>query len=183
MSPDRPTDGIVALNEVYEFHVLDADEPPPGSHGKVLLEYWNAKRGTRAYPCWDDIELMDLYAVAELMIVKDVIDGGKDFINRYWGSGLTRSAGFDGTGKRHSELYESQPSGPQFETYHAAITHGAPIAVHRDSSFIAGREYVTYDALHVPVGDAETSVITHLITVHDFVLRSPPPITGPQGRM
>ncbi len=174
---------FTSRDQVYDFHVLADGERPPQPNGKRLLKYWTEKRGTRAYPTWDDIELMDMFAIADSMIVKDVIDGGRDFLNRYWGSGMTRSAGFDGTGKLHTDLYTSQPEGPQFETYLATINNGAPIVVHRDSSFIAGREYVTYDALHVPIGHAERGEITHLITVHDFVMRKRPSNSGPLGKM
>jgi len=183
MTKDINEHAFTSRNQVYEFHVLDNGEQPPGPHGKSLLKYWTEKRGTRAYPIWDDIELMDMFAIADSVIVKDVIDGGRDFLNRYWGSGMTRSTGFDGTGKLHTDLYASQPDGPQFETYLAAINNGAPVAVHRDSSFIAGRDYVTYDALHVPIGDAERGEITHLITAHDFVMRKRQSTLGPLGKV
>ena len=183
MTKDIDRDAFTSLNQVYEFHVLGNGEKPPGPNGKRLLKYWLEKRDARAYPTWDDIELMEMFAIADLMIVKDVIDGGRDFLNRYWGSGITRSAGFDGTGKLHTDLYASQPEGPQFETYLAAVNNRAPVMVHRDSSFISGREYVTYDALHVPVGHAERDEITHLITVHDFVMRKTPSSSGPLGKI
>lgn len=183
MTKDIHEKPFISLNQVYEFHVLADDEQPPGPNGKRLLSYWTEKRGTRAYPNWNEIELMDMFAIADSMIVKDVIDGGRDFLNRFWGSGITRSTGFDGTGKLHTDLYASQPEGPQFETYLATITSGAPVAVHRDPSFIAGREYVTYDALHVPVGHAARAEVTHLITVHDFVMRNPQQTSGPLGNV
>ena len=83
MTKDIHEKPFISLNQVYEFHVLADDEQPPGPNGKRLLSYWTEKRGTRAYPNWNEIELMDMFAIADSMIVKDVIDGGRDFLNRF----------------------------------------------------------------------------------------------------
>ncbi|MEK9671252.1 MAG: hypothetical protein VW268_01945 [Rhodospirillaceae bacterium] len=54
-----------------------------------LLEYWQANRSGRPRPKWRNIKLPDLYRLAPQMTIKDAIDGGRDFMNRFWGTAMT----------------------------------------------------------------------------------------------
>ncbi len=55
-------------------------------------------------PHWGD-HLMAALDIAPLLIVKDVINGGEAYVNRFWGTRLTAAFGFDATGKRLEDYY------------------------------------------------------------------------------
>ena len=70
----------------------------------VLKDYWESKYTlANDTPRYEDVNLMDLYKVAPLMFVKDVIDDGEDFVNRFWGTELSSVIGLELTGVRVSE--------------------------------------------------------------------------------
>jgi len=64
-----------------------------------MLEIWSGWRAGRDAPEWKDVQLMDIPApLIPVTACVDVIEGGKDFLHRYWGSGLTELFGRDETG-------------------------------------------------------------------------------------
>ncbi|MGJ3260917.1 MAG: PAS domain-containing protein [Rhodospirillales bacterium] len=154
-------------DEVYERHEVDAAHPPDRPHARLLYDYWLDKRGQRKFPAWQDIDLLDLWRIASCMIIKDVIGDGVDFMNRYWGTQVTHRAGFDATGKTHREMYKDQPLGPQMDTYLAVYETGMAYSVHRSSSFIAGREFVVFNSLNLPVGKSDDKV-EHILIAIDY---------------
>lgn len=65
---------------------------------------WRAWCGDRSAPEWRDVDLMALPPpVLPLMSVVDVLDGGRDYRYRYWGSRLTELFGRDETGSLLSD--------------------------------------------------------------------------------
>lgn len=161
-----------------EIKVVEFGDLPARPELQTLYLYWQERRGARAYPCWQDIDLMALYRVASIMLVKDVIDGGKDYYNRFWGSGLTRLTGFDGGHRLHSELYKDAPEGPVTEPYDRVLAAKKPVLVTRNSWFIANHEHTNCELLHVPIGDERTAAITHIITVCVAIRAAPPTFAG-----
>ncbi|MEX0694057.1 MAG: PAS domain-containing protein [Rhodospirillales bacterium] len=158
---------IYVADKIYQRRTISPGHTPEQPYAKMLYEYWDMKRGTRAYPAWRDIDLLDLWQIASCLIVKDVLDNGADFLNRYWGTQIAMRAGFDATGRTHTSIYNNQPLGPQMETYREVVSKKAPNTVYRSSSFIAGREYVVYHALNLPLGDSDEKV-DHILIVVDY---------------
>jgi len=75
-------------------------------HDQRLLELfrlWQSKRADRIAPARADIPTEELLPWLGNIILLDVIDGGKDFRYRLFGSLIAREAGFDMTGKMLSE--------------------------------------------------------------------------------
>ncbi|MAN78985.1 MAG: hypothetical protein CMM77_00820 [Rhodospirillaceae bacterium] len=71
----------------------------------LVYRYWTALRGTRFAPAWDDFRLVDLPAhIIPYIRVVDVIDGGRDFKYRFWGTGLGAVRALDRTGGYLSEV-------------------------------------------------------------------------------
>jgi hypothetical protein len=153
---------------VYERRTVSPEQPPEQPNARILYDYWKKRRAMRAFPAWKDIELIDLWRIAPCLIVKDVIDGGKDFLNRYWGTQITMRAGFDATGRLHTSIYQSQPLGPQMDAYLEVVSKGLANTVHRASSFISGREFIYYHSLNLPLGENDNKV-SHIISVVDYV--------------
>lgn len=158
---------IDVSNRVYERRLLDDKEVPDLPNARVLYDYWNEKRGPRRFPAWNDLDLLDIWKITPCLIVKDVIDGGADFRNRYWGTKIVQRSGIEATGRTHRDLYRDQPLGPQMDAYLEVVNLGRPNLVHRDSTFITGREYIIYTSLNLPLGPSDETV-DHLICVIDY---------------
>ncbi|MEQ8605249.1 MAG: PAS domain-containing protein [Rhodospirillales bacterium] len=154
-------------NNIYRFYDVDQDHPPEQPNACILFDYWIKKRGARAYPSWKDIDLLDIWQIASCLIVKDVINDGADFLNRYWGTMLTQKAGFEGTGRTHLDLYKDHPEGPQLNTYQAVVNSRKPNRIYRTSSFITGREFVAFHSLNLPLGMTDEHV-DHILIVIDY---------------
>lgn len=158
---------IDITNRLYERRLFGDGEVPPHPNARALYAYWNEKRGTRKFPAWKDLDLLDIWQITPCLIVKDVIDGGVDFRNRYWGTMIVQRSGIEATGRTHRDLYHDQPLGPQMDAYVEVVNLGRPNLVHRDSTFITGREYILYTSLNLPLGSTDEAV-DHLICVIDY---------------
>lgn len=156
---------VTVDDQIYRRQEIDPETPPVQPNARLLYDYWCAKRGERRFPSWSDIDLLDLWKIASCLIVKDVVDDGADFLNRYWGTQVAHRAGFDGTAKTHKEIYKNQPMGPQMDTYRAVLETGRPYSVYRSSSFISGREFVVFHALNLPLGDTDDKVDRIMIVI------------------
>lgn len=133
----------------------------------TLYQYWDDTRDGRAFPSLQDIDLLDLWRIAPALIIKDVIDCGADFLNRYWGTLIVERAGFDASGKTHREIYKNQPLGPQMENYQQVVKDKCGNIVHRSSSFIENRDFIVFTSLNLPLGQTDDAV-DHIISVIDY---------------
>lgn len=137
-----------------------------GRPTRALYDYWQEKRGGRRYPAWPDIHLVDLWQIASCIGVKDVIDGGADFLNRYWGSEMTAMSGIEGSSKTTTEIYGDRRE-ESFVNFRATVETGAPWVAYRRLTFIDDRDYVTYEVVHLPLG-AEDGPVTQIVSAYDF---------------
>lgn len=159
---------ISIVNKIYIRRVLMEGDEPTMPHARILFDYWQNKRAGRKYPDWPDIDLMELRQIAPFLVVKDVLHSGRDFRNRFWGTRITQHLGFDASGQTHLEVYKNQPDGPQTAVYEEVLATGRPNILHRNATFIAGREFTIYELLNMPLGPSE-DCITHIISVADFI--------------
>lgn len=137
-----------------------------GDTGRQLFDYWEGKRGERPFPQWSEINLMDLWPIAACLSVKDVIDGGEDFRNRYWGTRLTQMIGIEGSGKTSKELYGADYH-PNFLNFRRVVDSERPVLSYRRLVFVDDRDHVTYEVVHVPLGP-EDGPVSQIITAFDF---------------
>lgn len=137
-----------------------------GEATRILYGYWREKRGDRPFPRWDEIHLMDLWRVAACIGVKDVIDGGRDFLNRFWGTRITEASGIEGTGKTTTEIYGDRSESSFINFRHVVETH-EPVLAYRRATFVEGREHITYEVVHLPLGP-DGGPVTQIITAYDF---------------
>jgi len=158
---------IYVTDKTYQRRIVTRDCPPEHPNACALYDYWNIKRGNRRFPAWTDIDLLDLWKIASCLIVKDVIDGGIDFLNRYWGTQVALRAGFDATGKTHQNIYNNQPLGPQLDAYQEVVNLRVANTVFRSSSFISGRDFIVYNSLNLPLGVSDEKV-DNIISVVDY---------------
>ena len=140
---------------------------PNKPNALTLYQYWDDKLDSRALPSLQDINLIDLWRIAPALIIKDVIDCGADFRNRYWVTLIVERAGFDASGKTHWEIYKDQALGPQMENYQHVVKDKCGNIVHRSSSFIENRDFVVFTSLNLPLGQTD-DVVDHIISVIDY---------------
>jgi len=81
--------------------LLDA---PENADAIALYNYWNAKRGERPMPDRRDILPSEFVRMLPSVAIIEVIDGGRDFRFRLFGSELATWMGCDRTGQHFSEM-------------------------------------------------------------------------------
>ncbi len=89
-----------------------------------LFRLWNKKRGDRVLPARADLRPEELGPWLGNLIVLDVIDGGRDFRYRLFGTAIVMQAGFDMTGKFMSE-YPIKQALPFFFATHCEVVRRA----------------------------------------------------------
>lgn len=72
------------------------------------LDYWRSLTLDDRAPSWSEFDLMKLpLSLIPKCHVCDAVDGGKDFLCRFWGTGVTDLVGDDMTGKLISTMSPS----------------------------------------------------------------------------
>lgn len=75
-----------------------------------FLTYWTEKCGTRAYPDRADILPADIVPLLPHISIHEVVDGGKDFRARIFGTAIVELVGEERTGMLISEFgYNANP--------------------------------------------------------------------------
>lgn len=129
----------------------------------AFVDYWNAKRGQRFAPAWRDIDLMDLpAALIPRAVVADVVDGGRDFKYRFWGTWHLRFHGYEQTGKLTSGLEPPPYRDLIAGQYRQAVTARMPqLFVQRIP--IRSSLWVQTELMRFPLSD-DGEAITHVLS-------------------
>jgi PAS domain-containing protein len=94
---------------------------------RFLLAYWTALAAGRAMPAMAEIDALALRPALGYIALLDVVDGGRDFRYRLYGTILAAVAGFDMTGRLTSEHKASSHVAHFYMASHrAAVTRGRP---------------------------------------------------------
>lgn len=111
----------------------------------TLHAYWDGLRGQRFAPAWGEFKLVDLPgAIIPYVRVTDVIDGGRDFVYRFWGTGLSFVRALDRTGMQLSAV--SSPRTPAaLEEYRRVVREKRGFACVYNA-----REHLMGSSLHAP---------------------------------
>ncbi len=133
---------------------------------RSLFEYWLAKRGDRPYPAWSDIRLMDIYKAAPHIVVRDVVDGGREFRCRYAGTGLSGVLGVDGTGQLIAETYR-RGAAAVLTRYQAVLTAGRPFRAVAYVEAVEKNLPTAFESVYLPLAGAD-GTIGHIIVAYDF---------------
>jgi hypothetical protein len=91
-----------------------------------LFQLWQSKRNGRLAPTRSDMRAEDLQPWLGNIILLDVIDGGKDFRYRLFGSVIAREAGFDMTGKMLSDYPIKSRAPFLFEVHRELVRRACP---------------------------------------------------------
>lgn len=96
------------------------------------LEYWQGlpAHADTAMPLKSSFELMRVPApVLPTTHVVDVLDGGRAFRYRFWGSGFRSFLGYDGTGMSTDDLIPVEIRDPVRKAYLDVVTARRPLAM------------------------------------------------------
>lgn len=156
----------------FEYTVLNVEEVPcqfeDGDSIGDVLALWENWRQRRDAPTWQDIELSVIPSIIlPQALVVDVVEGGKDFQYRFWGSDYTRHYGVDETG-----LLLSESLGPGFieasrSQYSKVLTSKKPCCF--IATIIAPRSGIVQAKtnLRLPIMD-EPDTVTKILTATMF---------------
>lgn len=111
-------ESVVTFTESY-------DEP----NGTRLLAYWRELKGDRDRPAWSEFDFLDIFDITPHLIIKDVIDGGAEFRNRFWGTSHVDHDGFDGTGMTIAEYYKPEDVQQILELYRHPLNTATPMVM------------------------------------------------------
>jgi len=76
---------------------------------RQALAIWNDLRGARRFPSRDELKLRDIAAIIQQMSLIAVIDGGRDFENRFVGDAVVRAHEVPIAHRRFSEIAKDMP--------------------------------------------------------------------------
>ena len=95
---------------------------------RSALDLWRGWCGDRDAPVWDDVSLSTFPPkLLPMATVVDVIDGGKDFKYRYWGSELSRLFKREETGVLLSEHVVNQSGHIRFSQFWEVVVQVRPL--------------------------------------------------------
>jgi|GEM_PF-496792 len=132
-----------------------------------VLAYWDGKRGARLRPTWSDFDLIDIFDVAPTTIVKDMIDDGESFVNRYWGTQMVEILGIDATGKSISDSYSETETKVFHWMLRRALNSATPVRVLADMALDSKTVDLQLEGIIVPL-DGETREKEHLVISYAF---------------
>ena len=128
--------GSESLGEVFrskggrgpEIYWSPAVERLAAPQLRFLLRYWQDLRGSRVMPLAREIDAIEMRPALGYISLLDVVDGGRDFHYRLFGSIVAGVSGFDMTGFRASQLRAS-PFIAEFAVavFRAALKRSEPL--------------------------------------------------------
>jgi len=132
-----------------------------------LLFYWRTKSSWKDCPAWSDIDLMEIKEIAPFITVCDAVDGGAEFVARYFGTGIVEIFGFDRTGKCVSDGYPAEKVEMIVNRYRLPFTTGEPARVVGHLTAV-GKDYpLSFEAIYLPLR-GKSGAIEHVISAYDF---------------
>jgi len=136
---------------------------------QAFYDYWLSRHVNGVIPKWSDIDLMEIHDLAPGIAVKDVIDGGREFRNRYWGTGMVRAYDFDATGRTFSD-YLDQKSAAEGQAFHRSIVETAqPKKSSATLEFWQSKTYISFEGVVCPLR-GDSGAVELLISYYDFKL-------------
>jgi hypothetical protein len=135
-----------------------------------LIGYWQGLAQTSGgRPQWQQVRLMDLYKIATFVAVKDVVDGGTDFRNRFWGTGLTDALGFEATNKPVSSYEPAGMREAVHQRYTRVMRTGSPEMVRGHIAYMPDHDHLPFELVHLPLwGDDKDGGVRHIISAYQF---------------
>ena len=149
------------------IRILDPRDVLCGESSQVLA-YWERTKGEALAPAWRrDFRLEDLASeIIPNMMVVEVIDGGRDYRYRFWGSNNRLHKGYEMSGKLLSESPTKTAVMQGMKQFAEVIRQKKPMAIIYELSF---KEYQPGDQItfRFPLSSDGTS-IDKIVTYQDL---------------
>ncbi|GIX16878.1 MAG: hypothetical protein KatS3mg119_1064 [Rhodothalassiaceae bacterium] len=145
----------------------------PWEGGRRLRDWWYAARADRLMPAWRDFSPRAMGRWLSGVIVFRVVGGSDepDFIVRLAGEDYRRTAGTGLKGQALAVFPDAEPIRARFLW---ALAHRLPYMALDLPSHWAGKDFVRFRSLVVPLGD-ECGRVDHLVGhAHYFIARNGP---------
>ncbi|HMM13687.1 MAG TPA: PAS domain-containing protein [Parvibaculum sp.] len=144
------------------LHYHDAPEHPRVAE---LVDYWNAKRGTRPMPDRADIVPGEIPRLLPNIVICEVLRGGEDFRMRIFGTKLVELTGEERTGKSLSDFgaHAIVPTRPEIvqdrwlEVIRRSYQQVKPVFV-SGAMTSSDRPYLAWHAVSCPLTAGGTAV-------------------------
>ncbi len=155
-------------------HVEENGTFSEGGAAEILVSYWfqRCAIAPETGPQWADFELMDIYKIANRVVVKDVLNGGEEFRNRYWGTNITEAFQIDATGKIIRQYLSLEHTRQALDVLRLVIRDVRPVRVWGRAAFFEQTQHKPFEAAFVPLFDGDGSA-TQVISAFNFDFLDP----------
>lgn len=118
---------------------------------RALYDYWQARRGGRAMPARRDIDPVDIPLLLPHVVLFDVEPAPIRYRVRLIGTHLTEMLGRDDTGCYLDEAYAPAAYARMEAALLGPVTRGTPSHSRAPVYFDSRRDYLDYEAVHLPL--------------------------------
>ncbi len=119
-------------------------------------------------PQHTNFELTDIIDCAPFVVYKDVIDGGKEFRNRYWGTEISKIFSQESTGKSLGDYYDGGYLEQVLAASNFIISKIHAVKIAGKPKFVSEDNFTKFEACYVPLFD-ETGAASRLAAAFDIV--------------
>jgi hypothetical protein len=145
-SASAPDWGLLAVNEATEL-----PERPETEDLRRLLQYWNARRGARAFPRRQDIDPLDFWFMIDRVSLTEVHDDPRRYRLRLVGGFWGRLVGFEGTGMWLEEWPHPNQRKLTEATYASLVAGRVPRLARRDA--VVDYQSLRYEIVLLPLSE------------------------------
>jgi hypothetical protein len=148
-----------AFGAEYRFAPVE-EMSDPGL--KYLYACWNELRGERDMPPREELSPRALGPMLRYVQMFEVIDGGRDFRCRVYGTGIAEVTGLQITGRCMSEFDNVRLRSRMTAALHRVFETHAPVRMFGEQSALAHIRHKQVDTLWLPLGGREG--VTHILS-------------------
>jgi len=129
---------------------------------RFLLEHWTKLAAGREMPIADEIDAIAMRPALGFIILLDVVEGGRDFRYRLYGSALAAASDFDMTGQLLTE-HKASPHvyGFYLAAYRAALRRREPLFTDHGPSHAVRTK--AWHRLVLPLADSAGTIVRFLV--------------------
>jgi len=110
---------------------------------------------------------MDIFDIAPNIMVRDAVDGGREFRCRYFGTKLVSTFGYDPTGNLLADVYDPSSAKTAVDRYHSALVCDTPTRVVGYVDLVETTLPTTFESILLPLDDNHGER-NHIICAFDF---------------
>ena len=164
---------IIRERTDFEMLSLDVVACMPTRRGIAI---WRLLRAGRRFPAHSDLKMRDIADIMPYMSLVAVIDGGKDFENRFVGDAVVRAHDVPINHRRFSDVAKDMPTLMQglLPLFRKVVETGEPLAYRgRTGHDLSHVVYTDFEGVLLPLGQND-EVIDYVLYVGQCELKATP---------